>query len=184
MTYRKLPGSLAQPMMAREISSDSVAIEAGQAYKQIVFAPKGCDVQFGFWLEEEGCDITFSVEQEGASQPLIHPYLKRVNKKMPCGPLLLSMEEDTKLIFVFDNSHSWVRSKTLSFRIMIEDPGVSQAEKDHRRFRYDDAATAAEKLQQMGITAPQPQHVQKPAANAVSEVKPWQRLIRAEGVEP
>jgi hypothetical protein len=88
----------------------------------------GCDVRFKFWVEEEGCDINFSIEKEGAKD-LVYPYMKVYNRAKPCGPSKLTMEEDSQLTFKFDNGHSWVRGKSLCFTIHVH-PEMSAGERE------------------------------------------------------
>jgi hypothetical protein len=148
-TYRA-GESNAVPRMVREISGSSVQIAAGQTFKHPVFVAGGCDVQFSFCVEEYGCDIQFSLEREGESS-LIHPYFKRNNKNNECDPLQLTVMQDSHLVFVFDNSHSWVRQKSLSYTIHVEGAEMSQAEKHAHVERQAERSIADSKLAAMGI---------------------------------
>jgi len=122
-TYREIDEAAAPTM----ITQSSIFIAAGQAFKQPVYAPKGCDVRFKFWVEEEGCDINFSIAKEGVKD-LVYPYMKVYSREKPCGPSKLTMDEDSNLTFVFDNSHSWMRGKSLCFTIHVH-PAQSPGER-------------------------------------------------------
>jgi hypothetical protein len=148
-TYRDGEATAA-PKMVREITGKSVHIAAGQTFKQPVIAAEGCDVQFMFWVEEDGCDIRFSVQKQG-SQDLIRPDMNKNSQGNPCGPLQLTMGEDSQLEFVFDNSHSWVRGKTLHYTIHVEGQEMSAAEKEAHFERESARAVAGQKLAEMGV---------------------------------
>jgi hypothetical protein len=59
---------------------------------------------------------------------LVYPYMKVYSREKPCGPSKLTMDEDSNLTFVFDNSHSWMRGKSLCFTIHVH-PAQSPGER-------------------------------------------------------
>jgi hypothetical protein len=83
-----------------------------------VVVKKGCKVRFEFWIDEIGRDIKFSVLKEGAA-PLVFPYFDVYDSNNHCGPVSFVMEEDSLLTFVWDNSHAWYQSKTVTYWIEV-----------------------------------------------------------------
>jgi hypothetical protein len=78
----------------------------------------GQTLRLKFHIAEEGCDIGFAIEEEGHDN-VVYPYYKVYDKKTPCGPSSFELKRDGKLTLVWDNSHSWLKGKTLTYFVEV-----------------------------------------------------------------
>jgi len=101
-----------------KINEKNVLLEAGQAYKRVVQMEKGESIRVHFWITEPDMDIGFSLEEKGHKN-LVLPLTKVWNKSKPAGPASFTAERDGKFTLVWDNSHSWLRSKHLNYYVEV-----------------------------------------------------------------
>jgi len=102
----------------RIITERNIIIGAGQCYKRVVEVKKGQLLRMKFWISEPGLDIGFAIEEPGHKN-VVYPHTKVWNEACPCGPSAFTVERDGKLVLSWENSHSWLRAKTLNYNLEV-----------------------------------------------------------------
>lgn len=106
------PKAVSQEVL--RVNEQNVALEAGVMYKRDFQVKAGQILRLRFFTTEHDVDIGFSVEEQGHGHILL-PRRGRWTCEEPFGPLCFTVMRDGKICLVWDNTHSWVRGKTLSY---------------------------------------------------------------------
>lgn len=101
-----------------KLNEKNVIIAAGDMYKRVVMVEKGQVMRLKFWLSGEDMDIGFRIQEDG-EKDVVYAHTVACNKTKPCGPTSFTAKRDGKFTLVFDNGHSWVRSKMLNYYLEV-----------------------------------------------------------------
>lgn len=117
------------------VTEENVTLDAGVMYKRDFQVKAGQTLRLRFWTSEEDVDIGFSIEEYGCGT-ILAPCRGVWTEKNAFGSKIFRLERAGKICLVWDNSHSWVRGKTLSYfcellpaRTPAENGGLLTAER-------------------------------------------------------
>lgn len=105
------------PHEVLRVNEENVSLQAGVMYKRGFQVTKGQTLRLRFFTSEADVDIGFAIEQEDGHGHVFAPTRGRWSQHdgQSFGPTCFTMPRDGKVCLVWDNSHSWVRGKTLSY---------------------------------------------------------------------
>lgn len=126
------------------------AVAAGTVFKKVFNVSKKEGNKYGTELSwefksEEDYDICFSLEKDGKT---IQPKSRCTTNK---GTLIIPCDESCKVVFLWDNSYSWVNSKNIDYKVTVLLPHEVEArEIEYERVLREEAIVRAEqqRLQQ------------------------------------
>lgn len=118
-SMKKTPFVPKEPMYSEYLVLNSgVVIKAGSSFQlPVVCERKVYRVEWKFTVKEESGDVGFMLTDQG-TQNVIVPS-ERVNSLKGVFDVT---QPDTKLVFLWDNSFSWLNEKTLDYHVSILEP--------------------------------------------------------------
>ncbi|KAG6945405.1 hypothetical protein JG688_00016620 [Phytophthora aleatoria] len=114
------------------VMRSGVVIKAGASFQLPVICEKsGWRVVWNFSVKEDAADVSFKLSaMTDATLEVVSP--ERMNEM---SGVFQVRQDNTTLVFEWDNSFSWLNEKTLDYHVSIQEPLTPQAKKVRRSER-------------------------------------------------
>ncbi|GMF17072.1 unnamed protein product [Phytophthora lilii] len=118
------------------VMRSGVVIKAGASFQLPVICEKrGWRVVWNFSVKEDAADVAFKlcatmVDETSTEVEVVSP--ERMNEM---SGVFQVQQDNTTLVFEWDNSFSWLNEKTLDYHVSIQEPLTPQAQKVRRSER-------------------------------------------------